>query len=61
MCSFFIKANIAGTQLNYLDKFIKAYAVVNSLELPQLVQAIQRHTHNICYYKEVDDIAGTAI
>ena len=32
-----------------------------SFELPQLVEAIQMSTHNIYYYKRVNDITCTAI
>ena len=59
-----------GTHLNYLDKFMKAYAVsayMNCLDLlrqfflfKRKVEAIQVSAHNICYYKEVDKIARTA-
>ena len=33
---FFIKASIAGTHLNYLDKFIKAHVVDTRLNCPDL-------------------------
>ena len=52
---YFIKVYIVSTHLNYLDNFIKAYVVGTQ------VDAIQMGTHNICYYKEVDNITWTAI
>ena len=36
---------------DFLDKSICCWY---SFELPQLVEAIQTSTHNICFYKEVD-------
>ena len=42
--------HIVGTHLNYLNMFIKAY-----------VEAIKMSTHNISYYKEIDNITWTAI
>ena len=45
MCS-----DSVGMHLNYLNMFIKAY-----------VEAIQMSTHNISYYKEIDNITWTAI
>ena len=37
--------------------FMKELCCWYSFELPQLVEAIQMSTHNICFYKEVDESA----
>ena len=41
-------------QYYFLIFFIKTYVVGTGFELPQLVEAIQMSSHNICFYKEVD-------
>ena len=51
-----------GTYLNYLGKFIKAYVVGTDLNcIDFLVDAILMGTHNICYYKEVDNITPASV
>ena len=38
----------------FSDFLYKSICCGYSFELPRLVEAIQRSTHNICFYTEVD-------
>ena len=40
--------------ISFSDFHYKSICCEYSFELPQLVEAIQMSTHNICFYKEVD-------
>ena len=40
----------------FSDFLYKSICCGYSFELPQLVEAIQMSTHNICFYKEVDKV-----
>ena len=45
----------------FSDFLYKNICCGHSFELPQLVEAIQMSSHNICFYKEVDKSPLTVI
>ena len=51
----FIRGVLNNTHAIFVSDFLKKIiSYVYSFELPQLVEAIQMSTHNICFYKEDD-------
>ena len=56
---FFIKTYVVGT-CGYM-LFYKNICCGYSFKLPQLVEAVQMSSSNICFYKEVDKSTLTVI